>query len=242
MSAIPSWLGATAGQPAQAGQANQFLGAHPATYLYAAALQVQANTAGSGSQGTSTQWLAQSFTTAAAQTAVGRVVLQLAVTGSPSPGTVSIYASSGGLPTGSPLVSTALPKEFVGGSAAAVSIPLPLTVTASTQYWIVVSEVGSAGNLFSWSQNNVGSGAATSTNGTSWTAAAYGLMYQVYDQSASGLLTHTWEDAGARWTSLGYNGTSQLTALKEYTAAQSSGYLQSARALTYSGSLLTGIA
>lgn len=242
MSGIPTWLGAVAAQPTAAGQVNQFLGAHPNTLLYAATLQAQANTAGSGSQGSSTQWLAQSFTTAVGQTLIGRVVLQLSVTGSPAPATISIYASSGGLPTGSPLVSTALPKEFVGASAGAVSIPLPLTVTASTQYLIVLAEVGSGGNQFSWSQNNVGSGAATSSNGTSWAAAAYGLMFQMFDQSASGLLTHTWEDAGARWTSLGYNGSNQLTSLKEYTVAQASGYLQSARTLSYSNNLLIGIA
>lgn len=241
MSGIPTWLGAAASQPAQAGQVNQFLGAHPATYLYAAAVQAQANTAGSGSQGSSTSWLAQSFTTAVGQTQIGRVVLQLAVTGSPAPATISIYASSGGLPTGAPLVSTSLPAEFVGASAGAVSIPLPLTVTASTQYWIVMSEVGSGGNQYSWSKNNVGSGAATSANGTSWAAAAYGLMYQVYDQTATGLLTHTWEDTGARWTWLGYNGTNQLTALREYTVSQASGYLQSNRTLTYSSNQLTRI-
>lgn len=241
MSAIPTWLGATANQPAQAGQANQFLGAHPNTFLYAAAVQAQANTAGTGSQGSSASWLAQSFTTAVGQTQIGRVVLQLAVTGSPAPVTISIYASSGGLPTGAALVSTALPAEFVAASAGAVSIPLPLTVTASTQYWIVMSEIGSGGAQYSWSKNNVGSGAATSANGTTWAAAAYGLMYQVYDQTASGLLTHTWEDSGARWTWLGYNASNQLTALREYTVAQASGYVQANRALTYSGNQLTRI-
>ena len=67
---IPTWLGATASQPAAAGQVNQFLGAHPNTFLYAATLQAQANTAGSGSFGSNGQYLAQSFTTGAAQTLI----------------------------------------------------------------------------------------------------------------------------------------------------------------------------
>jgi hypothetical protein len=87
------------------------------------------------------------------------------------------------------------------------------------------------------------SGASYSATGTSWTAAAYGLTYQVYDQSAVPPLTATWEDSGARWTSLGYNGSGQLAALGEYTAGQAAnGYTASDRALSYSGSRLTGVA
>lgn len=242
MTGIPSWLGATSGQAAQAGQVNQFLGAHAATFLYAATLRAQAATAGSGSFGSNGQWLAQSFTTASGQTSVGRVVLTLAVTGSPAPTAISIYASSGGLPTGSALVSTNLPLEFVAGTASAVSIPVPCTVTASTQYWIVMNSVGSTGNQFSWSVNNVGSGAAVSFNGTTWSTQTFGLMYQMYDQTATGALTHTWEDSGARWTGAGYSAANQLTNLREYTAAQASGYVEANRTLTYSGTSLIGVA
>lgn len=242
MTGIPSWLGATSGQGAQAGQINQFLGAHAVTYLYAATQCAAQSTAGSGSVNSNSLWIAQSFATASGQTAVGRVVLTLAVTGSPSPLTVSLYASSGGAPTGSALVSTSVPKEFLTGSATALSIPLPATVTASTTYWIVTTAVGDASDLYSWSKSNQTSGASTSTNGTSWSAQTYGLLYQVYDQSASGALTHAWEDSGARWTGFGYNALSEITALREYTVAQSSGYVESNRTLSYSSGILTGVA
>lgn len=242
MTGIPTWLGATTGQATQAGQANQFLGAHAVTYLYAGTLRAQANTAGSGSYGSNAEWLAQSFTTASGQTKVGRVVLTLALTGSPSPATIGIYASSGGLPSGSALVSAVLPKEFVPGTATAVSVPVPCAVTASTQYWIIMSAVGSAGNQYSWSVNNVGSGAAVSFDGTTYTAQTFGLMYQMYDQTATGNLTHVWEDAGARWTFAGYNSSNQMTKLQEYTAAQNSGYIEASRTLTYSGQSLIGVA
>jgi hypothetical protein len=241
VSVVPAWLGATAGSPAQAGQVNQFLGAHPATVLYAAVQQAAQNTAGSGAQNSNGTWIAQSFTTGAAQTALGRVVLTLADTGSPAPLTVSLYANSGGNPTGAALVSTSVPKEFLTGSAAALSIPLPATVTALTTYWIVTTAVGSVGNLYSWSKSNQVTGCSTSSNGTSWTAQAFGLLYQVYDQTGSGNLTHTWEDSGARWTGLTYT-SNQISGLVEYTAAQASGYIESNRALTYSSGQLVGVA
>lgn len=243
MSGIPTWLGATAGSAAQAGQINQFLGSHPSTLLYAAAQQAGQTTAGSGSVASNGTWIAQSFSTAVGQTAVGRAVLTLALTGSPPSLTLGLYANSGGAPTGSPLVSTTVPKEFVAGTATALSIPLPAAVTASTQYWLVTTAVGSGGNLYSWSKSNQVTGASTSTNGTTWTAQVYGLLYQVYDQTASGNLTHTWDDAGARWTGLTYNASGQLTGYAEYTLAQASGYIQANRTLTYSTSWqLTGVA
>ena len=241
MSVVPAWLGATAGSPAQAGQVNQFLGAHPSTILYAAVQQAAQNTAGAGAQNSNGTWIAQSFTTGAAQTALGRVVLTLAETGSPAPLTVSLYANSGGNPSGSALVSTVVPKEFLSGSAAALSIPLPATVTALTTYWLVTQAVGSVGNLYSWSKSNQVTGCSTSATGTSWTAQAFGLLYQVYDQAGSGNLTHTWEDAGARWTGLTYTAN-QISGLVEYTAAQASGYIEANRALTYSSGQLVGVA
>lgn len=242
MTGIPSWLGATAGSAAQAGQVNQFLGAHPATIVWAGTQQAAQSTAGSGSVASNGTWIAQSFTTGASQTTVGRVVLTLSVAGTPAPLTVSLYANSGGNPTGAPLVSTVVPREFLSGSPATLSIPLPATVTALTTYWIVTTAVGSVGNAFSWSKSNQVTGCSTSANGTSWAAQAFGLLYQVYDNSGAGNLTHTWEDSGARWTGLTYNGSNQVSGLVEYTVAQASAYIQSSRALSYTSGVLTGVA
>jgi hypothetical protein len=233
-------LGATSGQGAQAGQVNQFLGSHPSTFVYAGVQRAAQNTAGAGAVNSNSLWIAQSFATASGQTAVGRVVLTLAVTGSPAPLTVGLYANSAGAPTGSALVSVSVPKEFPSGTA--LSIPLPTTVTASTTYWIVATAVGDVSNFYSWSKSNQVSGASTSANGTTWAAQAYGLLYQQYDQSASGNLTHTFEDSGARWIGLGYNASNQVTKLQEYTVAQAAGYIEANRTLSYSGTLLTGVA
>jgi len=239
---IPSWLGATSGQGAQAGQVNQFLGTHAITYLYAGVQRAAQSTAGSGAVNSNSLWIAQSFATASGQTAIGRAVLTLAVTASPAPLTVGLYANSAGAPTGSALVSASVPKEFLTGSATALSIPLPATVTASTTYWIVTTAVGDPSNLYSWSKSNQTSGASTSANGTTWAAQTYGLLYQVYDQTVSGGLAHTFEDSGARWTGLTYNASSLPTKSQEYTVAQSSGYIQANRTLSYSGTSLTGVA
>lgn len=242
MGTTPTWQGATAGQPALAAQVNQFLGAHNSTFLYAATQKVAQSTAGSGGVNSNSLYIAQSFTSASGQTQVGRVVLTLAVTASPSPLTVGLYANSGGAPTGSALVSAAVPKEFLTGSPATLSIPLPATISALTQYWIVTTAVGDVSNFYTWSKSNQVTGASTSANGTTWAAQAYGLLYQVYDQTASGNLTHTYDDSGARWSLLAYNGSNQITQLAEYSVAQSSGYIESNRTLTYSSGQLIGMA
>lgn len=255
MSAIPAWLGATAGSQPQAGQINQFLGAHTSQYLYAAALTASQVVNGAGHINSNGQYLAQSFTTAAGQTAVGYVIAPI-TSFTPSgatlgPTTLSLYANSGGAPTGSPLVSTTITTEYayaVSGGTFTVNVtyPLPATgLTPSTTYWLVLSPAGGASPHFGWQQSNQVTGASTSTNGTTWTAQAYGFQYQIFDQTVSGLQTASWEDSGARWTVTTYNtaaGINQLATYAEYTVAQgANAYVQSFRTLTYSNGLLAKV-
>lgn len=239
----PAWLAATSGNSGLAGQVNQFLTTHAVEYLYTGVLQSSQQTASGTGDHSNGLWIAQSFTTAAAQTTVGYVLLYLDVTGSPAPWTISLQANSSGAPSGTALVSASLPKEFAAASYGWVMVPLPATgLTASAQYWIVANAVGDPSDFFSWHLSNQSSGSSTSTNGTSWTAQGDGLMYQVYDQSPVAPLAATWEDSGARWTSLAYT-SGELTGLEEYTAGQAAnGYTASSRALTYTGNLLTGVA
>jgi hypothetical protein len=140
-------------------------------------------------------------------------------------------------------VQSSLPKEFLGGFPATVTVMLPVTgLTASATYWIVTAAQGDPSDFYAWSKSNQASGASTSTNGTAWTAQAYGLLYAVWDQSAVQPLAGTWEDSGARWTSLSYT-SGQVTGLNEYTAGQAAtGYAVSSRALSYSGGALSGVA
>ena len=250
MSATPNWLGATSGSLPVAGQVNQFLGTHAAQYLYAGALQASQVTLGSTETASNGLYMAQSFTTGASQTAVGYVSMPLGSTNASgsnlAPITLSLYANSGGAPTGSPLVSVTATTEYMylasgGGTASTFLLyPLPATVTASTEYWLVTAPVGNSTFHYHWYQSNQTSGASTSTTGSSWSAQAYGLAYKVYDQSATGLLTATWEDSGARWTALTYTALEQIATLAEYTVGQTAaGYTQGFRTLTYSNGLLT---
>lgn len=240
----PSWLAATSGQPAQAGQINQFLATHQISYLYQGLTQAQQGIAGSGAVNTNGLSISQTFTTPAGDTTIGYVQLQLAVTGTPAPAAVSIQADVGGVPSGTPLVTTMVPREFLTGTASIQTIPLPATVTPSTTYHIVVSAVGDASNYYSWSKSNQTSGAQTSANGTTWAAAAYGFIYWVLDQTLVGPLTCMYEDAGARWTALTYGGVggNQLTQLEEYTAGQTpTGYTASSRTLSYTATYPTKV-
>lgn len=239
----PVWLAATAGQPAKAGQINQFLGAHASTLIYTGVQRAAQSTAGAGAVNSNGLYIAQSIATAAGQTAVGRIVLTLAVTGTPAPLTVSLQANVAGAPSGTPLVTTLVPREFLSGTPNATLIPLPATgLTASTTYWIVANAVGDASNYYSWSKSNQVAGTSTSANGTTWTAQAYGLLYQVYDQTPVQPLVNTWEDGGARWTAFAYDTSGRPSVIAEYTAGQSAtGYATSLRSLAYTGGFLTGL-
>ena len=241
--ATPAWLAATSGYNAYAGQVNQFLGAHAITYVYQGQLQANQETLGSGSVSSDGLWIAQSFTTAAGQSAVGWVAVAVAVTGSPSPWVVSLQASVSGAPSGTPLASTSFPHEFADGSFNFCVIMLPVTgLTASTGYWIVAESTGDASDYFAWNKSNQASGASTSATGTSWAAQSYGLLYQVWDQTPVPPLAGTWEDSGARWTVMTYSG-GQLAGILEWTAGQSAtGYAVSSRGLSYTDGKLAGVA
>lgn len=255
MATTPTWQAATSGQPALAGHVNQFLGTHGSTILYDAVQQAGNTTTGSTSTNSNGIYIAQSFTTGASQTAIGYIIAPIdsPTTSSGSvlaPTTLSLYANSAGAPTGSALVSVTVTAEYAyiaggsGGSDTRVVFPLPITgLTANTQYWLVLAPAGNSTNHFTWFQSTAGSGASTSTNGTTWTTQAYGLRYQVFDQTASGLLKCIWDDAGARWLAFTRNSVSNIQLYPEYTAGQTTaGYVQSVRNLSYTNGLLTGVA
>lgn len=243
MVTTPNWLGATAGQLPQAGQVNQFLGAHAANFIYTGVTQGSSTTLAGTATNSNGLYIAQSFTPGSNQS-IQRWIFTLAVTGSPAPLVVSIETASGGAPSGTVLATTTIPREFVAASAGQLSVPtLPAALTSGTQYWFVFTAVGDVSNFYAISRTTAGSGASTSPNGSTWTAQAYGLYYNRFDATATGALLHTYEDSGARWTSTTQNANGTLATLNEYTVAQGANqYVASKRSLSYSNGLLTGVA
>ena len=240
MATTPSWLAATSGQATNAGQVNQLLGSHAVKYLYTGTSLGSSTTLAGTATNTNGLYIAQSFTPGSTQT-VGRWILTLAVTGNPAPLVFTIQTNSAGAPSGTVLSTTVIPKEFVAASAGQLSVPeLPTSLTNATQYWFVFNAVGDVSNFYSISRTTAGSGASTSTNGSTWTAQAYGLYFNRFDNSASGNLLHTYEDNGARWTALNWNANGSISSLQEYTVAQGANqYLASSRSMSYSNGLIT---
>lgn len=240
----PTWLAATSGQPTQAGQVNQFLGAHAATLIYNGVAIANHTTLGSGSVNSNGLYVAQKFTTGASPTTLGRFTLGIGVTGAPPPLTVGLYANSGSAPSGAPLATVQIPHDPFGASVAFLSVPLVFSpLAASTTYWLVVLPVGDASDFYTFYKSNQTSGASTSVNGTAWTAQTYGIGFYAVDQSISGPVNNTWEDGGARWTTFAYNANGTVSAIVEFTEGQTAtGYLFSNRTLSYTAGQLAGIA
>jgi hypothetical protein len=246
-----TWQGATASPLPLAAQVNQFLGVHKVQNLYAAVLESSQTTPGTGATNSNGLYMAQSFTTAVGQTAIGYIGVDMQVStglgANLGPMTIGIYANSGGAPTGSALGSTVFAVEYCFAQGTFTFVPMPVTgLTASTTYWIVTQPAGNGTYFYPWERSNQTSGASTSTNGTTWTAQTYGFLYEVFDQTASGPLVGTWEDSGARWSWTTYNtaaSINQISQYAEYTVAQgSSQYVQSVRNFMYSNGLLTKVA
>lgn len=240
--ATPAWLGATPNQLPLANQVNQFLGIHAVTLVYVGTSQGSSVTLAGTATNSNGLFIAQTFTPGSNQ-AIQRWVLTLAVTGSPGPLTMTVRPDNAGAPSATILATTLVPNAFVPGAAGQVSVPTaPTALTNGTPYWFVLGAVGDVSNFYAVSRTTAGSGASTSVNGTSWTTQAYGLYYQRFDSTAVGPLTHLYEDAGVRWSTLGRNANTTVSQVSEYNVTQNAGFFQSVRSLTYSGTDLTKVA
>jgi hypothetical protein len=224
-------------QPTKAAQVNQFLGTHQANFIYVGVSQGSSTTLAGTGTNSNGLYIAQQFTPGSTQT-IQRWLLNLSVTGSPTPLTFTIQTNNSGAPSGTVLSTTLIPADYLTGTAANVSVPTaPVTFTGATTYWFVLNAVGDASDYFTVGRTTATSGASTSTNGTSWSAQTYGLYYNRFDATATGNLTHTYEDSGARWTTFLWNANNTPSGLDEYTLAQgSNAYLYSGRSFTYSTS------
>ena len=242
---------------AVAGQDNQFLGLHGISYLYAATKQASQETDGSALIGISAgppasgfTRLAESFATGGGQTAVGYFGLYGKAVGNGCDLQAQLFTNSASKPTtqvGSTAVT--LPADFWSTSNGWVYLPLPITgLSTSTTYHLVLiagdtagNNAGDASNYITLEKSNQSSGASTYAAAT-WTNQAYGFMYREFDQTVSGELTMVWEDAGVRWTWLGYDGSGNVSGANEYTIAQGTGKMRSLRTVTESSGYPTAVA
>jgi len=242
-----SWLAANPGQPTLAGQVNQFLSNHNVTYVYTGSQQAAQTTGSAVYSTTSGQYLAQRFTTGSSQTTIGQVLLQVsAVGGSPITPTIpalslSLYSDNAGTP-GAPLGSVVAGEEYIYSSSFWATFPLAVSgLTPSTNYWLVTSPVGTASNYYAVQHSNQVSGASTSTNGSSWTAQSFGLMFQVFTNGTTGQIQYLYEDDGAAWAQFTYNSQGLISALTKCVAGQGGTALMSSRTFTFTNGLLTGV-
>lgn len=252
MTGIPTYAAAVVGQPGGAGSVNQFLVPHDAEFTYASAAVSSSQTTGIAKYDTTQgQYLSQTFTTGASQTAISEVWLQVstvggnALTNSITPLTVGIYADSAGEPTGSALGSASLVETAVYASGFWVIIPLPVSgLTASTTYHLVVSPAGTSSAYYVWQRNNQAGGGSISTDFVIWTDQTFGYMYKIFDQTATpgSLLQYVVEDGGLRWIQYTYNAQNLVSSITEYTVDQTgTSSVSYTRNLTYTNGLLTGV-
>jgi hypothetical protein len=164
------------------------------------------------------------------------VWLNFSVTGTPLPIAVSVWSDAGGQPSAPLATAVSVPREFPPLNSGWVSIPMLLTVTPSTVYHLVTAPVGDGSDYFTMNKSNQTSGAHTSSDGVTWTAQSYGLLYDVLDNAVgSRQITHVSESSGARWNWLLLDSTGRVSALWEYSAGPTpGGYLVSTRTFTYS--------
>ena len=239
----PTWHAPVAGSPFSAGDICQSLVSHPTTFIYQGTAKVTGAGSNSGSLNTNTgaasQWLSQPFITAAAQTTLGRVELNFTINGTGADLTIDLRTDNGsGSPSSTVLTTLTFPLDFEPGSVGTISVPLNATgLSATTKYHVVIHGTASTANYCKFQQGTTsGAQAMTSANGTSWSNAGVTMLFTVYDGSATGVLRHTWEDGGARFTGLDYAMGSASTSGPPTTVREAVGALRSLRTVSYAAS------
>jgi hypothetical protein len=155
--------------------------------------------------------------------------------------TLSVRATAGGLPTGSDLAAATIPG-FSSGAAVYYSVTFasPITVTAGTQYALVIRPTAnpSAGTyaltVSTGSQYAAGARVSSGNSGSTWTAATSDAGFHTYVHvgfPSSGTLVSSLKDAnpaaGANptWTTLSFSATTPAgTAVKFQLAGSNSQY------------------
>lgn len=118
----PTWVAPENNQTFANTHIQQFLGLHGVTCIYQGSSVVQTLGALASQQTLAGFSVDQPFTMSG--TSISRVEIPVSVaTGNGQDVTAAIYADSGGTPTGSAIVSTTVPKEFISGISSALNFP-----------------------------------------------------------------------------------------------------------------------
>lgn len=142
-----------------------------------------------------TTWVAQTFTASKNYT-IDNVKLSISRQGSPGTLTVSIKATSAGLPTGADLTSGTINGNSLDTSAAWVEINLTdYALSSGTKYAIVCRATsGDASNKVIWAATNPGGYANGDTcesgdSGSSWGANTLDSLFETYEASTTSIKT-----------------------------------------------------
>ena len=260
---VPTWHAPVNTNAFSAGDITQFLATHPAAFLYQGTSQVSYIVASSASQntntGTAAQWLAQPFSTAAAQTTITRVELALNGSGTFADTTLELRTDNAGVPSNTTLWSCNVPADFFASSAVYLSVPCNITgLVASTKYHLVLDGTASTANYDTWvtAATSVNAGLKSASGTGTWTTVSTTFLFNVFN-GTNGVLRNTYEDSPAagppaRWTGLDYANTTRVVstgALPTNAARDGNsvptivrevcGALRSVRVLGYSSGQLT---
>lgn len=133
-------------------------------------------------------WWGQAFTTSVTADKITKVSLYLGVAGTP-PGNldVSLYATSSGLPTGSPLATKSVDADVIitGTAWYDFTFASAVTVSASTTYAIVVSlpsGVNSSNDVVLHVANVSGSRLTSTDSGSNWSSEAGAVVSKYTEQ------------------------------------------------------------
>jgi len=139
-------------------------------------------------------WKAQTFTPSTSHS-ITSVKIKVYRVDTPGTATVAIYATSGGVPTGSPLVSNTFDADAITTNSAGEWVTITLSATAlvaSTKYAIVVSAPDAGSDTLNWKNDYegtyTGGSLCTSANsGTDWSANTdYDQVFFEYGTGTSG--------------------------------------------------------
>lgn len=210
-----------------AGQVNQFLSAHSATFTYAGSPIYTPTLAFSTQTLGGTLGLAYRFESPSYAASLGWVALALGAVGAGCDVFLTLQGDTGAGPDGTILASCYIPAEWLPSgnvyTLPTTGFPLVYAMTASTWYNIVLTPVGSLASSINdvvLTQSTEVSGAYT-FDGASWNSQAYGFGIAIYStqqtlSAATQNLVNVLEDDSSLHKRYQYNGDNLIVSVQEW--------------------------